>query len=285
MEQILYFGKVKYIIHSDFEVHLKEWEKQFQNKIIDIYNVIQVNIKSIESMDNPSGQLIKNDPNFEIWNECGKEVRYYLERVHRRYYAKGIKDGNNLEILYDLSSEMKENYNFSVINLLQLETFLLENDGMVLHSSFIKYKKDAILFSAPSGTGKTTQANLWKKNYDNISIINGDKSLLQFYNNHWYAMGFPIHGSSDECYNEIVPIRCIVIVRQAKSDEILQLNDVNKIKLLFSEITTNIWNAEAIDKTLEKITQLVKDVEVIQLNCTMNDNAAHVLHNYLYGED
>ncbi|WP_370839368.1 hypothetical protein [Intestinibacter bartlettii] len=35
-------------------------------------------------------------------------------------------------------------------------------------------KDKGILFSAPSGTGKSTQADLWEK-YENAEIINGDR--------------------------------------------------------------------------------------------------------------
>ena len=49
-----------------------------------------------------------------------------------------------------------------LLDLLSFERVILQNNGVILHSSFIKYNDYAILFSGPSGVGKSTQANLWK---------------------------------------------------------------------------------------------------------------------------
>ena len=48
-------------------------------------------------------------------------------------------------------------------SLLALERRLVKKDSMVLHCAYVEYKGEAVLFSAPSETGKTTQANLWEK--------------------------------------------------------------------------------------------------------------------------
>ena len=50
-----------------------------------------------------------------------------------------------------------------------MKKILLKYNGIILHSSFINFENKAILFSAPSGTGKSTQADLWKK-YKNAEI-------------------------------------------------------------------------------------------------------------------
>ena len=42
-----------------------------------------------------------------------------------------------------------------------LEHLLATQRAVILHSAYIDYKGKAILFSAPSGTGKSTQAELW----------------------------------------------------------------------------------------------------------------------------
>ena len=47
-------------------------------------------------------------------------------------------------------------------SLLALERRLVKKNSMILHCAYVEYQGEAILFSAPSETGKTTQANLWK---------------------------------------------------------------------------------------------------------------------------
>ena len=62
-------------------------------------------------------------------------------------------------------------------SLLALERRLVRKDQMVLHCAYVEYRGEAILFSAPSETGKTTQAGLWEK-YRGSRTVNGDRSLL-----------------------------------------------------------------------------------------------------------
>ncbi len=54
---------------------------------------------------------------------------------------------------------------------------LLYRDCLTFHCSYILHQNRAILFAAPSGTGKSTQAALWEK-YRGAEIIIGDRGLL-----------------------------------------------------------------------------------------------------------
>ena len=68
---------------------------------------------------------------------------------------------------------------------------MLAKDAMVLHCSVLKVKSGVILFSGPSGIGKSTQAGLWTK-YRKARVINGDRTLLKKENGRWMSLGWPI---------------------------------------------------------------------------------------------
>ena len=76
---------------------------------------------------------------------------------------------------YVRGMESYMNHSHNLCDLLGLETLLLKYDGLLLHSSFIRWRGEGILFSAPSGTGKSTQADLWVK-YEDAEILNGDRA-------------------------------------------------------------------------------------------------------------
>lgn len=284
MELSLYLGKVQFNIISPFDIPLREMEIQFNVPVFSTEKKIAVVVEETEIIDTFEGILIRKDRNSEIRMEDGREYRYYLDGLYRKCYAESLEDDNRLVIRYSLSSKMRENINFSIINLIQAEKFLLRTGGMVLHCAYIRYNQDAILFTAPSGTGKSTQASLWETNRNGVTVINGDKALLQKEDDYWYAGGFPLHGTARECLNEKTKLKAIVIVRQAKKDEVVELTAAQKIKLLFSEITVNMWSSEAVEQVLNLIERLVSSVTVIQLNCTMNQSAVETLEQYLYGE-
>ena len=63
----------------------------------------------------------------------------------------------------------------------RLADLLLSHDRCLFHSAAMVFREQAYLFAAPSGTGKTTQLNLWRELYpEETTILNGDKPVLQF---------------------------------------------------------------------------------------------------------
>ena len=81
-------------------------------------------------------------------------------------------------------------------SLLALERRLIARDSLILHCAYMVYQGEAILFSAPSETGKTTQANLWEK-YRGSRTVNGDRALLGKRDGRWTAQGWPVCGTSE----------------------------------------------------------------------------------------
>ena len=72
-----------------------------------------------------------------------------------------------------------------------MELVFIINQGFQLHASVINWKDKGILFSAPSGTGKSTQADLWKK-YEGAKVINGDRALIRKRKRRVYGLWFSI---------------------------------------------------------------------------------------------
>ncbi len=65
----------------------------------------------------------------------------------------------------------------------------------VVHGAAISYKNNAVLFIAPSGTGKSTHIRLWHRYLgDAIGIINGDKPILHITKNEINVYGTPWAG-------------------------------------------------------------------------------------------
>ena len=101
------------------------------------------------------------------------------------------------------------------VSLFAMEKRMLAKDAMVLHCSVLKVRSGVILFSGPSGIGKSTQAGLWTK-YRKARVINGDRTLLKKENGRWMSLGCPICGSSEICYNEAYPVKAVFFLGQAE---------------------------------------------------------------------
>ena len=85
----------------------------------------------------------------------------------------------------------------------------------------------AYLFSANSGTGKSTHTGLWLEHFkDKAYIINDDKPVLKKENDSWYVYGTPWSGKYDINANKKELLGGIVFLERSKTNylEPLQLN-------------------------------------------------------------
>lgn len=153
---------------------------------------------------------------------------------------------------------------------------LLEKNAFILHASFIEYRGKAILFTAPSQTGKSTQASLWNR-YEGAEIINGDRVLVRKKGDEWYAYGYPCCGSSKICKNESYPIGMIVIPEQGEEDAIKCIIRSEKITTLVSGMELYSWNNQEILEAISLSEEVVLEVPVVKLVCTPSQGAVSVL--------
>ncbi len=155
---------------------------------------------------------------------------------------------------------------------------LLDYGGIMLHSSCVEKDGYAYLFSADSGTGKSTHTHLWLKNLSGTRIINDDKPALIKENDAWYACGTPFSGKTDENTNAKVPIRAIVFIKRAKENKVERLPINEAIKLLFGQTIRSKIEERAM-VTLEAVDSILRSVPFFSLECNMDDEAAIVSYN------
>lgn len=161
-----------------------------------------------------------------------------------------------------------------------LERLLIEHGGVILHSAYMERNGQSVLFSAPSGTGKSTQADLWTK-YRNTRTINGDRTLLKKRDKEWFAYGWPICGSSEICVNEAFPIRAIVMLCQAKKNQIRQLRGFEAVKKVFAQLMVNNWNRSFQEAAMELLSEILEEIPVFELACDISEQAVECLEECL----
>lgn len=170
------------------------------------------------------------------------------------------------------------------VSLLALERRQMQYNAFVLHCAYIEHQGKAILFSAPSETGKTTQGNLWEQ-YKGAKTINGDRALLQKVNGVWMAQGWPVCGSSEVCNNIALPIHAVVMLSQGKTDEVTRLSPMKAFSQMYSQITVNRWNAAANVQCMDFLEMFVKEIPIWHLSCTISENAVDTLADVLYPKE
>lgn len=180
-------------------------------------------------------------------------------------YPDHVDDIKSLESLMDIS---------------ELEILLTQFDTFSLHSSFICWRGHGILFTAPSGTGKSTQAGLWEA-ARNAEQLNGDRSMIRLEKGTWNAYGSPFAGSSGIYKNESAPIGAIVVLRQASENKLTVLNPSEAFRLLYSETVIPKWYPKAHEKIIQLVMKLAYEIPVVMLQCLPDESAVEVLEQYL----
>ena len=158
---------------------------------------------------------------------------------------------------------------------------MIRKDSLILHCAYIRYQGSAILFSAPSETGKSTQADLWEM-YRGSETVNGDRALLRNMDGVWHACGWPVCGTSEICHPSDTPIGSVVMLRQGKENHAERLSPMQAFAQIYSQITINQWNREFVGKAVELIEDLVTHVPVWQLTCDISEAAVQCLYDALF---
>ena len=175
----------------------------------------------------------------------------------------------------------------SLDNLLdasELELLLTKLDVFSLHSSLVRRSGgDAILFTAPSGTGKSTQAGLWER-YAGADTLNGDRSMLLRVDGVWRAFGSPFAGTSGIYRNESAPVRALIVLRQAPENTIRRLSVAEAFRAIYSESVMPRWHTEAHQHVISLVTEIVSEIPVYLLACTPDERPVTLLRNTLEGE-
>ena len=151
-------------------------------------------------------------------------------------------------------------------------------DAIMIHSSSIKYNDSGILFIAKSGTGKSTQAKLWKNYYDVIQI-NDDKNILILEDDNLMIYGNPYSGKS--CIDENISTKLthLVFIYQNKENVISSITKRQQMLLLMPQITNSsfMYNKEKWNRLTDKLL-LGKGY---LLGCTISKEAVDLLKSVL----
>lgn len=168
----------------------------------------------------------------------------------------------------------------SMLSSIMLETLLLRHARCILHASFILTEQGAILFSAPSGTGKSTQAELWRR-YRHAEIINGDKAILRLTKKGAAACGLPFCGSSGICRNATAPLRAVVVLAQGAENRISRMGGKAAVKALLSQMYVRRGERESVAQAMTLASEIAVRVPVYHLSCLPERSAVECLEKAL----
>lgn len=169
------------------------------------------------------------------------------------------------------------------LHLMGVERLLLPMDAFILHSSFVEIEGCGILFSGPSGVGKSTQSELWRK-YLNAEILNGDRCVIRKIGKDFLGCGSPWAGTSKIYIDRCVPIKGIFILQQGKKNIVRRIKAEAFIRIL-QQTVVNAWDEEFYLRITELIAELLQNIPVYELACTPNEEAVKLAYKTIFKGD
>ncbi len=156
---------------------------------------------------------------------------------------------------------------------------LLSYEGMMLHASAVALDGSAFLFSAPSGTGKSTHTQGWLRVFDKAEIINDDKPAIRKIDGRYYAFGTPFSGKYDINLNKGVCVRAICFLDRGKN-KINHLDYQSAVTPLFNQ-TIRPDDESKMDLLCQRVEDVLNHIDFYSMFCDRSDEAVKMAYNMM----
>lgn len=233
-------------------------------------------------IDMPEEEVLTVREDLIVYKTMHGEGRLMCVNGMQIYANYQEKDVHSAEIVVN-KEMMCDPVDTLFTSLFALERRMISHGSLILHCAYMEYRGKGVLFSAPSGVGKSTQAELWER-YRGSQTINGDRALLRKKDGVWYACAWPVCGSSGICKRMDVPIHAIVMLQQGQKNMVVRLSPGKAFGQIYPQITINQWNPEFVQAAMNGIEDLILQVPVWELTCDVSEGAVQCLEDVLFPE-
>ena len=151
-------------------------------------------------------------------------------------------------------------------------------DTLLFHGSCVAVDGEGYLFTAASGTGKSTHTRLWREYLGSRAVmVNDDKPLITVGREVVIIHGTPYNGKHRLGANISVPLKAVCILERAPENSIRPVSKAEAYPMLIQQ-TYRPLDGAALVKTLPLIDRLAESVSLYRLGCNMDIEAAKIAY-------
>lgn len=255
----------------------------FLTKLSDTDRIDQrITVTLASPFPHPGGVVLLENENICVIDE-GSAWRILYPSFSVLRESRVSKDGSRAIVhLRGHDSEKKEHLQYELFHACRL-FFLIRarlSGCYALHSASIIYRDRAWLFSAPSGTGKSTHVSHWVQ-HGWANVLNGDLNLIAPAKgglSPYEVRGIPWCGTSETATTKTVPLGGIILLRRsADSDKVTSLQPDEKQLKTMQRLITPSWTEEQLKDCLHFTGALTEKIPVCTLACTAFSSSADVM--------
>ncbi len=267
---------IKIEINSDFDIIQDSVADSFAASFDKADKSFSITLGDIKVTGEP---VLKTDDLRVYKDENGYSSLYYDQMINSDHFLMNDK-GFGIMNINDSKDGRLSHYIFTFIDLPHI---FIENNGLMLHSSYIIHNGKAIIFSGKSGIGKSTQAGLWQK-YENADIINGDKSVIYRKDGKYYISSLPISGTSGICQNKTAELNSIIFLSQGRKNEIEKLSPFDSFNRIIANSTFDKWRDNELNSVMTIASEICKNCNIYHYSCLPDESSVKKLRELLSNE-
>ncbi len=156
-------------------------------------------------------------------------------------------------------------------------------DTILFHGSCVAVDGQGYLFTAKSGTGKSTHTRLWREYLGERAVmVNDDKPLIRLTEEGAEVFGTPWDGKHRLSTNISVPLKAVCLLERAEKNSILRIPAAQALPALLQQ-TYRPVDREAAARSLALIGRLAESVSLWRLSCNMDREAAVTSYEAIKG--
>lgn len=142
---------------------------------------------------------------------------------------------------------------------------LARGRGILVHSCGLKQNNSkGLLFVGISGAGKSTTANLWKKEKD-VTLLNDDRIIIRKIGSKFWMYGTPWHGDAEVYANDKAPLEKIFFLRHAKKNTVRKMTPMEACSRLVTCLFPVFWDKKGMKFTLSFCSKLLQKIPCYEL--------------------
>lgn len=213
-----------------------------------------------------SDYLCEGNADFSV-TITAQDITIEREKAAREDAVEGLPIQNRTDVLLERTAVLRK-----------IAEGLFDYDTLLMHGSVIAVDGEAYLFTAKSGTGKSTHTRLWREVFGKRAVmVNDDKPFLRITQNGVLVYGSPWNGKHGLGSNICVPLKAICILERGNHNEIHSIPVSSAVQMLVQQ-SSQPQQKTKLPKYMELLDRLCSLLPFYKLTCTIDPQAAIIAY-------
>ena len=209
-----------------------------------------------------------------IYEYTKKRMHPYLVNSEKFDFEIDITDNEISTYLHKTKTPCTPENAENILILTKICNIVLcKFNGFFFHSSSLMLDNEAYIFTAPSGTGKSTHTALWREYFgDKVTMINDDKPIIRKQNGRFFTFGTPWMGKSSIGNNISAPVKAVYVLERGDENRAEKVKPSDVFKQIF-EATLIPTDKELMSTLLGLLDEFFSSVQLFRLTCNISVDA------------